>query len=231
MPPVRLSGALSKRHTKTSPNLGDVGSSTICTRRSKPVSRVLSSCAASGMTPRTSGVAIIYLGRLLPAGSSDQPGRAAGHRICAPTWSCSGWGLPSQPVSGLLVRSYRTVAPLPVLERAIGGLHFCGTFPEIALAGRYPAPCPVELGLSSRAASRLAPAIARLTSSHQHGEYTRNWPAVQWRISVRPCQVVVGNLIAPCGRARSCEPEGHTCHRVDLWIHGDPTDVRASMRP
>ena len=30
-----------------------------------------------------------------------------------------------------------------------GGLHFCGTFPEVTFAGRYPAPCSVELGLSS----------------------------------------------------------------------------------
>lgn len=37
---------------------------------------------------------------------------------------------------------------------AIGGLHFCGTIPRIAPAGRYPAPCPVELGLSSRTAFR-----------------------------------------------------------------------------
>lgn len=64
--------------------------------------------------PRTNGVTTIYLGRLLPAGSSDLPERVAGHHMCAPIRSCSGWGLPSQPVSRLLVRSYRTVAPLPV---------------------------------------------------------------------------------------------------------------------
>src|SRR5579875_3394891 len=94
--------------------------------------------------PRTYGVAIIYLGRLLPVGSSNLPECVAGHHICTPIRSCSGWGLPSQPVSRLLVRSYRTVASLPVRVCAIGGLHFCGTIPKIALAGRYPAPCPVE---------------------------------------------------------------------------------------
>src|SRR5204862_5267946 len=35
---------------------------------------------------------------------------------------------------------------------------FCGTFLRVAPTGRWPAPCPVELGLSSRAA-RAAPAI------------------------------------------------------------------------
>ena len=45
-----------------------------------------------------------------------------------------------------LVRSYRTVPPLPA---EAGGTHFCGTIPEVTLAGRYPASCPVEPGLSS----------------------------------------------------------------------------------
>ena len=31
-----------------------------------------------------------------------------------------------------------------------GRFVFCGTFLEVALTGCYPAPCPVELGLSSR---------------------------------------------------------------------------------
>lgn len=64
--------------------------------------------------PRTYGVAIIYLGRLLPACSSDLPERVTGSHMRAPIRSCSRWGLPSQPVSRLLVRSYRTVASLPV---------------------------------------------------------------------------------------------------------------------
>jgi len=44
------------------------------------------------------------------------------------------------------VRSYRTLSPLPTKSRRST---LCGTFPQIALAGRYPAPCPIELGLSS----------------------------------------------------------------------------------
>ena len=34
------------------------------------------------------------------------------------------------------VRSYRTFSPLPLLA-----VYFCGTFPKLALAGRYPASC------------------------------------------------------------------------------------------
>lgn len=30
-----------------------------------------------------------------------------------------------------------------------GGTHFCGTVPKVTFAGRYPASCPTELGLSS----------------------------------------------------------------------------------
>jgi hypothetical protein len=38
----------------------------------------------------------------------------------------------------LLVRSYRTVAPLPVRPKmaSIGGLHFCGTSLRVAPTGR-----------------------------------------------------------------------------------------------
>jgi len=38
-----------------------------------------------------------------------------------------------------------------ILTGKTGGLHFYGTFPKVTLAGRYPAPCPMELGLSSYA--------------------------------------------------------------------------------
>ena len=49
------------------------------------------------------------------------------------------WGLPSHTVTCMLVRSYRTFPPLPVYT---GGLSFYSTFPEVTLAGRYPAHCP-----------------------------------------------------------------------------------------
>ena len=77
---------------------------------------------------------------------ATQPGRISGPLHPFPIWSCSEWGLPSRPVTRPLVRSYRTVPPLPA---EAGGTHFCGTIPEVTLAGRYPAFCPVEPGLSS----------------------------------------------------------------------------------
>ena len=46
----------------------------------------------------------------------------------------------------LLVRSYRTVSPLPLARR----FTFCCTFPDLTTGGRYPPPCPTTPGLSSR---------------------------------------------------------------------------------
>jgi hypothetical protein len=53
-----------------------------------------------------------------------------------------------------LVRSYRTVSPLPVRGRSGDRSRhrrsvLCGTFLRVAPTGCYPAPCPVESGRSS----------------------------------------------------------------------------------
>jgi hypothetical protein len=53
-----------------------------------------------------------------------------------------------------LVRSYRTVSPLPVRGRSGDRSRhrrfaFCGTFLRVAPTGCYPAPCPTESGRSS----------------------------------------------------------------------------------
>ena len=51
------------------------------------------------------------------------------------------------PVAGDAVRSYRTLSPLPAGPRTVsraargGRFAFCGTFPGVTPAGRYPAPC------------------------------------------------------------------------------------------
>ncbi len=66
----------------------------------------------------------------------------------------------SRHVAAPLVRSYRTISPLP---RSLGrprampasasveptAVCFCATFRQVALPGGYPAPCPAESGLSS----------------------------------------------------------------------------------
>ncbi len=44
-------------------------------------------------------------------------------------------------VAGRAVRSYRTLSPLPAAPKRNRRFAFCGTFPRVAPAGRYPAPC------------------------------------------------------------------------------------------
>src|SRR5437870_9305073 len=55
------------------------------------------------------------------------------------------------PSPGPLVRSYRTVSPLPATrpKRVRWRSALCCTFRGLAPPGSYPAPCPVEFGLSS----------------------------------------------------------------------------------
>ena len=87
-----------------------------------------------------------------------QPTRGrGGHRFPtdrdAPLFGLAPGGVFQHPDSHRdLVRSYRTVSPLPVsLPRGTDHRRFglCGTFRRLATPGGYPAPCPVESGLSS----------------------------------------------------------------------------------
>ncbi len=58
-----------------------------------------------------------------------------------------------------LVRSYRTVSPLPASGRRNARQRrfaFCCTFPGLAAGRRYRPPCPVEPGLSSRQSAAKA---------------------------------------------------------------------------
>jgi len=88
--------------------------------------------------------AVIYLGRLLPNASSGC--------VCAEPVKDQPWflclapnrGLPSQRLSTLLVRSYRTFAPLPVMDAflhpSIGGMflwHFPRDRSHWALPSRF----------------------------------------------------------------------------------------------
>ena len=92
-------------------------------------------------------VTAIPLGRRLPAASSNLPERQDLDRSrslrfapflfgLAPGGVCRAAG-----VAASAVRSYRTVSPLPrQLRNAPRRSVLCGTFPELAPAGRYPAP-------------------------------------------------------------------------------------------
>ena len=64
-----------------------------------------------------------------------------------PIWACTGWGLPSRPVTRPLVRSYRTVSPLPRAGLSPGRSAVCFLLRWPSLAGpgvtRHPAlRCP-----------------------------------------------------------------------------------------
>ena len=61
--------------------------------------------------------------------------------------SCCGWGLHRGRVARPRVSSYLTFPPLHAGSRHAVSL--CCTFPGVAPAGRYPALCPMQLGLSS----------------------------------------------------------------------------------
>ena len=97
----------------------------------------------------TIGGAAIHLGRQLPM-RLMRPTRAAGqetHRRtawtadAAPIWSCSRWGLPCRVHvtrrRGALLPHPFTLARPGIRRRFV----FCGTFPGVAPAGCYPAPC------------------------------------------------------------------------------------------
>jgi hypothetical protein len=81
------------------------------------VLRVVLTTACSSPTPWSGNhLSRLYIAAQLKRPTRDRCGpQLHATRACrSPTRSCSGWGLPSQHVSMLLVRSYRTVAPLPV---------------------------------------------------------------------------------------------------------------------
>ena len=125
-----------------------------CTRaQSLPVSRVLFFHKE---------VMTIYLGRRLPGASSDLTRERNGPSHYSSIRSCSEWGLPSQPVTWLLVSSYLAFPPLPV--------PFCGhrRYLSVALSLESPplgitSTCPAELGLSSGPAFRHSDPRSRHT--------------------------------------------------------------------
>ena len=133
----------------------------------------------SGSISRVLSRTIISLGRRLLNGSSNLPGsgrdgppRAAGLLPTRRTPPCLvllpvGFTKPNRS-PGPLVRSYRTVSPLPhrrFLEASFEThiddrrFAFCGTVPVLADGGRYPPPCPVKPGLSSTT-RRILPVAA-----------------------------------------------------------------------
>ncbi len=104
----------------------------------RPISRVLSG-------------AVIYLERRLPAASSGLPGARTGR--AAPARSCLALlpvGVAWPPVSPRApVVSYTTFSPSPARSPGPAVCFSVALFRRVTPPGRYPAPCPVEPGLSS----------------------------------------------------------------------------------
>ncbi|UUP16149.1 hypothetical protein NTH_00591 [Nitratireductor thuwali] len=127
---------------------------------SRSVSRVLYGCSG-----KRCNVATIPLGPVSPPASSDLPerqGRKQPSKVAlrtVPIRSCSRWGLPCRPCcqarGGLLPHPFtltpRYFGPAPCIQGSAGHVRwteiqagrfaFCGTFPGVAPAGCYPAPC------------------------------------------------------------------------------------------
>jgi hypothetical protein len=117
--------------------------------------------------------------------------RRRGPRL-APAWPCSGWGLPCRACCqaarwSLTPPFHPCLCPAtPARAGCVGHRRsvLCGTFRRVAAPGRYPAPCPVELGLSSTAARAAAvrahfpicQTTAGRSASAQDGRPTGNAP-------------------------------------------------------
>ena len=100
---------------------------------------------------------VIYLGPSLPTTSSGSQQRNGADGQPSFLGLAPSRGLPSQHLSMLLVRSYRTLAPLPVPANRPSAVCFCGTLLTVTRTGRYPASLAIgEPGLSSTAAQHNA---------------------------------------------------------------------------
>ena len=108
---------------------------------SRPVSRLLSpGRSRGGGHPSGTGVAAGLVRSTRGLGRASLRGRVAATGT-SPIRPCSGWGLPSRPVTRPLVRSYRTVSPLPPRLRgaAVCSLWHCPAGrPDWLLASTLP---------------------------------------------------------------------------------------------
>ena len=109
--------------------------------------------------------------------------RRRGPRHRLPIWSCSRWGLPYRLVAQLVVRSYRTVSPLPVprTPKNAGPSAVCSLlhFPSAHAAQALPgiAPCGARTFLDMHiGTSRLS---GRLRRGHFRTLRPRSTAAVQ----------------------------------------------------
>ena len=120
----------------------------------------------------------IHLGRPLPDASRDLPEERCENAPVVRSHRSFLFGLApggvyrAAPVSRRAVRSYRTLSPLPVGFATNWRFAFCGTFPGVAPAGRYPAPCfrGARTFLPLQVSHSKARSSSRLTRNHYTGE-------------------------------------------------------------
>ena len=170
--------------------------------QSKDLGEKCQTTCKPGSVPAAKRGMTIHLGRPLPDASRDRPGRRRENnarpltRPVVPTWSCSRWGLPCR------CRYRQRGALLPHPFTLAGGRErpgrrspLCGTFPGVAPAGRYPAPCfrgartflprgrrePVR----RRPSGRLAPLESRRLAPVVKAATTIIPPISRWRRSAR----------------------------------------------
>ncbi len=149
----------------------------------------------------------IHLGCPLPDTSRDQPGQPAektarvyavrhDHALLSLFGLAPGGVCHAVPVTGNAVRSYRTFSPLPATHSKkcrfpigasflrVSGRRsvFCGTVPEVSLAGRYPAPSfpgartflPVTLTVTQQSSGHLAGALYNIRAVCRRGKAIRS---------------------------------------------------------
>ncbi len=136
-------------------------------------------------------------------------------------WPCSGWGLPSQP--GHPGCWCALTAPFHPYPDSAGRFVFCGTFPRVTPGGRYPPPCPVEPGLSSRRLLlRAAAQPAPVDISYSRAvTYTISGRRIPWHGSV---------LVNP-SRRRWRDWRRHRPPCFPRGAHGVPRPNRISPPP
>ena len=107
------------------------------------------------------GTMAIHLVPILLSGSSNLPRDSDGQPSDVPLFGLASGGVYHAPnVTIGAVSSYLAFSPLPnqiSWRHLMGRYIFCGTFLPVTETGRYPAPCPVEPGLSSLRCWGLTP--------------------------------------------------------------------------
>ena len=93
-----------------------------------------------------------------------------------PYQSCTGWGLQSGQVAKPLVSSYLAFPPLRPANAGFA-VYLCCTFLGVASTGCYPAPCPMELGLSSCRCTRSFSFLTTFESITHSGDACQGYDA------------------------------------------------------